>query len=378
MNFNEINTSEMRPVRVLHVLPSLSVANGMLSVVENYQKHLDPAKARFDYLYFSHAPFTREASIARRGIRSFYLPFKGSKRPFRDIDIFFAQHEGEWDILHCHPVFTPQLYACAAKRHGIKHVVAHSHSTRFSDKASSAKRNKTLSHFLGFFATDYIACADDARILLGRHGKDAYIMRNAIEPCRFAFNATDRAVVRAELGVQDDVLLLGGVGRLAEQKNQQFMLVLLLGLVERGVNCKLAIAGNGDKEAFLRQRAKELGVENRFMLLGSRDDVNRLYSAFDVFLLTSLFEGLPVSAVEAQTAGLPCLLSDAITRDVDFGGCRFLPLDDENPWLEALVSIKNPICAERADGTRLAREAGFDIDIEARKLEDHYREIMER
>lgn len=364
------------PIRVLHALSSLAVRNGMLSVVESYHKHLDPDEVTFDYMYFYDLPDNRKEEIEASGSRTFFLPFKDLKRPLRAIESFFAEYEGEWDVLHCHPPFTPQLYARAAKRHGIKRVVAHSHSTKFSDKPLSAARNWTLSRLIGFFATDYVVCSDAARVLLGRHGKNGFLLRNAIECDRFAFDSTARASARAELEVPDGTLILGSVGRLAEEKSQQCMLIILRAMKERGVSCKLAIAGSGPKEQFLRERAVELGVANDFLLLGNRSDTPRLYSAFDVFLLTSLFEGLPISLIEAQTSGLPCLVSDAVTTEANIVNTRYLSIKaTPSVWVDAALAGWEG-GTDRAAACEAVGAAGYDVSVETSRLAGFYRSIL--
>lgn len=367
------------PIRVLHVLPSMSLRGGMMRVVMNYNHFIDRNAVHFDYLYFAPPDdFVKEAEAL--GSRSWQVGFSPRPGGLSRVHAFFAGHAGEFDILHCHPIFAAQVMGAAAKRNGCKCVIAHSHSTQFSDKPVSVVRNRLLSHFVGLFATDYVACSEAARVLLGRHGKDAFVLHNAIDCSAFAFDPEARAQTRAELGVGEDAVLLGSIGRLAEQKNQQYMPVILRGLLDRGVDCYLAIAGDGNKKAKIEEKALELGVADRLMLLGSRSDASRLYAAFDVFLLTSLFEGLPVSAVEAQVSGLPCLLSDTITREVAFGDCRFLPLGDDDAWVDAVIDAASclPGSAKRAQGPTLASAAGYDIRAEAVNLERFYRSILER
>lgn len=376
MNTGE-NRSETSPIRVLHVHSSLAVRNGMLSVIENYRRFLDNEKVHFDYLYFFDLPDNRKEEIEAAGCRTFYLPFQNSKRPFREVEEFFAKHNGEFDILHCHPPFAPQVFARAAKRHGIKRIIAHSHSTKFSDKRMSAARNWALSRIVGFFATDYIACTDEARVLLGRHGKDAFILRNAIDCERFAFDADARKIVRADIGVGEGELLLGSVGRLAPEKNQAFMIDVLSELKQRGVSCKLAIAGSGNCDEQLRSRGRALDVDGDVVLLGNRADTPRLYSAYDVFLLTSTFEGMPVSAIEAQASGLPCLLSDVITEEAAIGCVRYAPLDEgAKLWADLVLSIYGRRMEPSTAKAQIIA-ASFDVRSEAKKLLDYYSSIID-
>lgn len=372
--------SDSAPIRVLHVLSSLSVRNGMLSVVESYHKYLDPSKVVFDYVYFFDLPDNRKKEIESCGSRTFFLPFQEARNPFACIDRFFLEHAGEFDVLHCHPPFAPQLFGKAARRHGVKGVIAHSHSTRFSDKHFSALRNRVLSQFLGFFATDYMTCSDAARVLLGRHGADAFLLRNAIECDRFAFDSSVRSATRENLGVDDGCILLGSVGRLAPEKNQSFMIDVLAELYSRGCECMLAIAGSGDLEAALRVHASEKGVSSRVLLLGNRTDTPALYAAFDVYLLTSLFEGLPISLIEAQASGLPCLVSDAITDEAFIANVRSMALNEgPGAWADAAIAIRQEAekaASKRSQAADLVKQSHYDVAQETFRLEGFYFDIV--
>lgn len=356
-------------MRVLHVLSSLNRGAGMPRVVYNYQLHLDSEQVAFDYLYFSEMPDTLSAEVEELDSRTWHVPVgKGL------ID-FFTEHKGEFDIVHCHPIFASQLVGWPARLNGAKAVVQHSHSTRYSDKISSAKRNAFLARFMGLFATDYVACSDGARALLRRHGKDAYLMRNAIDPDDFAFSLEGRARVRAELGAGNGTLVLGTLGRCSQEKNQTFLLDVAEALGARGVDYKVAIAGDGPLRSELEEQISQRGLADKVAALGSRGDARDLYSAFDCFALPSLFEGLPVSAVEAQATGLPCILSETITTDVAFGRVDFLSLGNAEAWASAALAAFGE--REPVEQGLLVR-SGFDINVEAKRLVEYYREIASR
>lgn len=369
------STNSMNQIRVLHVLPSMSMRGGMLSVVMNYHHAIDRDAVAFDYLYLRE-PDDRVEEARSLGARVWHVPFAPKPGGFQDTHAFFREHSGEFDIVHCHPIFAPQVVGNAAKRAGAKCVIAHSHATKFSDKPAAARRNRAVSRFVGLFATDYMACSDAARVLLGRHGKDAYIMHNAIDCDRFAFDPVAREEVRGEFGIHEGTFLLGTLGRLEPQKNQLFLPSVMATLRERGADCRLVIAGTGSLRDAILSKVEDLGVSDRIMLIGDRSDAPRLYSAFDAFLLPSLFEGLPVSAVEAQVSGLPCLLADTVTSEVAFGPCRFLPNNDACAWAESVCQLN--AVTDRSRGPELARAAGFDIRVEAQRLAQHYCEILGR
>lgn len=362
---NKVPTN--RPIRVLHVLPSLSRGGGMIRVPYNYQLHIDSKQVAFDYLYFFEMPDALSTEIEGLGSRTWHVP-----AGIELVD-FFREHKGEFDIVHCHPIFASQLVGWPARLNGAKAVIQHSHSTRYSDKSSSAKRNAFFARFMGLFATDYVACSDGARTLLRRHGKDAYLMRNAIDPDDFAFSPEGRAHVRTELGAGKSTLVLGTLGRCSQEKNQAFLLDIADALDARGVDYRVVIAGDGPLRGELEEQISQRRLAGKVVALGSRSDTRDLYSGFDCFVLPSLFEGVPVSAVEAQAAGLPCLLSDTISPDVAFGKVDFLSLDDAESWATSALAL----FGERGPAEQgLLAHSGFDINIEAAKLADYYREIV--
>ena len=366
-----------KPIRVLHVLPSLAVRGGMVNVVENYRKHLNPNEVHFDYVYLYDLPDNCIEEAEQAGTRTFYLPIQNRSSILKAIESFFCDHDGEFDILHCHPPYTPQIFGRAAKRHGVRRIIAHSHSTKYSDNRLNAVRNWSLAKFLGFFATDYIACSEDARVLLGSHGGKALILHNAIDCEKFLFSAEDREVVRNELGISEGVFLLGSIGRLSPEKNQGFMIDILYELKNRGVDCKLAIAGSGKCEESLIDKSNKLGLNHDFLLLGNRTDTPRLYSAFDAFLLTSTFEGVPLTAIEAQSCGAPCFLSDVISHEVGIVNVEFLPVSKHaNVWADEILSSR-PKGVDVLKANSAIINSPFNINTAADSLLSFYRRILD-
>lgn len=371
--------SRFRPVRVLHFLSSLHVGSGMMHAVLNYQHHIDSNRVQFDYLYMNDYEPSLKKEVEALGSKCFYVPFRGAGLPGSCQRDFFREHAGEWDVLHCHPIFGAEMLGWAARRNGIPHVIAHSHSTRFSDKAASAKRNRLITHTIGLFATDYVACSDAARALLLGHGKDAYIMRNAADCDAFSFDAVSRDAIRQELGVGDRTMLLGHLGRLSPEKNQDFLLQVANELLNRKYDFKLAIAGSGALRDQLKKKATEMGLSDVISFLGSRPDASSLYSGFDCFLLPSIFEGLPVSAVEAQISGLPCFISNTVASEALFGPGEMLPID-QGPklWADAIENLQIASETKRREGPLRASMAGYDISLEARKLMTYYEGMVGR
>ena len=198
----------------------------------------------------------------------------------------------------------------------------------------------------------------------------ALVLPNAVDTSRFAYDPQIRREVRAELGVENS-FVIGMVGRLSEEKNNSYGLELMPRILQEIPNAVLVVAGNGPDEEKFRTRIRELHLENAVMQLGRRADVERLYQAFDVYILPSFTEGFPVAAVEAMSGGLPALLSDAITQELEFGtAVTYLPLSDPNAWVQAVKRWQQ-------DEGRQQRQCepmqhGLDIRSAVQKLEAVY------
>lgn len=198
---------------------------------------------------------------------------------------------------------------------------------------------------------------------------------NAIELDKFRFDPTVRRETREELGIAEDTFLIGHVGRFMPQKNQAFLIDVLADLLPNRPNTMLAFVGDGPDRADVQQHAEELGVADYVLFLGQRSDVNRLYQAFDVFCLPSRYEGLCLVGVEAQRAGLLCLFSDAITREVDATNTsRFMPIDSHKEWSSIISTLR---LGMRIDPPEKAF-INFDICQNARRLTSLYEELLKK
>ena len=196
------------------------------------------------------------------------------------------------------------------------------------------------------------------------------VIPNAVDTHRFAFIEQVRREVRQELNLGDS-FVIGMVGRLSEEKNPGYGVELMPLLLEQLPDAVLVMAGNGPQEEKLRLRIQELGLEKRVRLLGRRADVDRLYQAFDIYLLPSFTEGFPVAAVEAMASGLPVLLSDVITRELDFGSAvAYLPLAKPECWIREILNWRED--SDRTVRQKEPKDNGLDICSAAKQLEQIY------
>ncbi len=195
---------------------------------------------------------------------------------------------------------------------------------------------------------------------------EVHYLRNALDLDVYAFSSERRAAVRAELGIDGDALVVGHIGRFAPQKNHGFLIEVFSGLLEARPDARLVLVGKGELECEVRSKAEALGVLGNIVFTGVRPDVPALLSAFDVLALPSLYEGMPNVVIEAQAAGLACVVSDAVTRQADVAGLvEFLPIDDVDAWAKALGSAAR---TERPETKGAMSAAGYDIVSEAKKF----------
>lgn len=230
---------------------------------------------------------------------------------------------------------------------------------------------------------DYLfACSDKAgKWLYGEKATKQANYRmipNGVNLKRFAFCEEKRQQMRQELGIAKDTFVLGHIGRITAPKNHQFLAELFAEYHKENPNSRLLLIGNGELFETVQQQCVQLGISDAVIMVGSKTNTEDYYQAMDVFVFPSLWEGLPVSVVEAQANGLPCLLSDVITHDVDLTDqVKYLSLTDKKAWLREVADIqRKPRIATTAEN--MVRLQPFDATVVAKQLQSFYLEQDER
>ena len=172
--------------------------------------------------------------------------------------------------------------------------------------------------------------------------RDVYVLHNAVDIAAYFKNPQKREAYRSEFGIFEDTMVIGHVGRFFEPKNHGFIIDVFAALHQKCKNSHLVLVGDGELKEKIESKVKELSLENSVSFLGNRMDIAELLSAFDVFLFPSLWEGLPLTLIEAQAAGLPCFVSDTVTRAIDCSNIMtYLPLDiGAQTWADTILSYK--------------------------------------
>lgn len=358
-------------MRILHFVPDIGVANGVMSVVLNYFRAM-PEDIKFDIMYFKECERDRRAEIEALGGRVFRINTPGIKSfVSSELDGFFEEHKGEYAAVHIHAPYMTCLIAPKAKKHGIKKVAAHCHSTLFSLNPDNLRRNQLLNVPTRFLADKLFACGREA----GRYwyGKDSRftVLPNAIDCASYAFSSEKRSAARDEFGIDSDTLVVGHVGVTSPPlKNHPYLLRVFAEIKEEHPDAVLLMAGAEETDE-LKELAEGLGISESAHFLGRRSDISQLLSAMDVFIFPSFREGLPVSVVEAQAAGLPVLMSDTVTDEVCITDHIKRLSIDANPkvWAKEIETMPDDL---RAAAFEKVRDCGWDINKCAKTLVEFY------
>ena len=287
--------------------------------------------------------------------------------------------EKSFDAIHIHGVCDFDVLRLA-KKEGIRNRIVHSHNAvatlHYDSFLYRVLRNLYRNIMYRLFVTEKWACGIEAgKSMWGEKAVNSgsvRIITNAIETECYRFNQDMRAIKRSILGIDSDCKVLGTVGRLTKQKNHAFMIDVFKQFVMSEPNARLVLIGEGELKTELENKALELGISNKVIFLGNRSDVCDLLNIFDLFVLTSFFEGLPVVMIEAQANGLPCLVSNEITKEADLlPNNQYLSLSDSaKAWSNKAITLIN---AGRDDcAMKILTERGYDIKSAAMHLKDIY------
>lgn len=320
--------------KTLLVCTSYMGLSGITSVIRNYLS-VPCGNVRFDFVFCASADEEISRFFAAAG-RIFIPPVSRQKRPLSYCRwLTRLLRENRYDAVHVHGNSGTMFFDIhAAKKADIPIRIAHSHSTGCTFRTA----HRILKPFLNRELTHAVACSDLAGKWL--FTKPFTVLPNGIDTERFRFSEKTRAETRCALGLPEDAFVIGHVGTFSPVKNQKFLVEAFARVRQKRQNAVLLLIGDGSCRAEAEALAASLGMGNAVLLPGNRTDVERLYCAMDLFALPSLFEGLPVTLVEAQTSGLPCVVSDAVTREADLtGNMVFLPIGEKNTelWADALA-----------------------------------------
>ncbi|ODG91991.1 glycosyl transferase family 1 [Gottfriedia luciferensis] len=361
------------PLRILHTVVNMN-RGGAETLIMNLYRNIDRTKIQFDFLTCKEGAYDSEI-IAMGGKihRIPYITDVGHIGYIRKLDKFFRLNPN-YKIVHSHMDKMSGLVLRAAKKANIPTRIAHSHNTKSEGGLASQVYKWYAGKYIEPNATHLFACSESAsRWLFTKRSSESLILKNGIESERFQFSLNLRKQIRDQLDISDKAFVLGHIGRFNQQKNHLFLLEIFASLLKEMPSAVLILVGGGSLQAKIESKIKELQIEKNVKLLGIRDDIYKLLQAMDVFVFPSLHEGLPVTLIEAQGAGLTCIISDTITTEVDMGMglIQYCSLNDSEKWVEKILKEAKRNFKRGNAGSALIQK-GYDIRITAENTQKTY------
>lgn len=331
--------------KILQVVAHL-MQNGTEAFIMNLFRNINHQDFHFDFLIFSDSKDGYYNEIIASGSNIFSLPprKKGIINYYRQLDNFFSTKAKDYDAIHLHvssfSSIAPLLYA---KKYGIKKRIFHSHSSN-----CIGLHNKIFHYFNKFYVksigTHFLACSEQAK--KWAYGglsifPKAQIIANGIDIDIFSYKKNIRKIERDRLSLGHS-LVIGHVGTFNPIKNHIFLLSIFKEVIRLHPDSVLLLIGDGPLMEEMKQKAIDFNISNKVIFIGKRTDVYNLMQAIDIFVMPSLYEGLPFSLIEAQTANLPVIASEGISKEVKISNnFKFLPLGNSRQWAEEILNFKN-------------------------------------
>lgn len=373
----------MEPIRILHVV-GLMNRGGAETLIMNLYRNIDRSKIQFDFLTHHSCKGAYDDEIKELGGRIYNVPYGIKTFHFgyiKSLNEFFKSHK-EYKIVHSHMINTSGIICKVAKSNGVQVRIAHSHI------AAPKHSLLQLVYFRWYaknlipkYCNNFFACSEKAadylypKYILKDNLK---ILKNSVDIDKFLPDAEKKKKVRHSLNI-DNKLVLGHVGRFETQKNHSFLIDVFARLKTEIPNSILLLVGGGalgneGLKPEIEEKVRQLKLEEDVKFLGVRSDINEIMNAMDIFVFPSLYEGLPVTLVEAQATGLPCLIADTITKEIDLENSRveFLPLNNVNIWVDRIKEMKNIKKTTIESCKESIVSNGYDIKRTSKLIEEFY------
>lgn len=287
--------------------------------------------------------------------------------------LFWICKSGHYDAIHVHGNSASMVVELlVAWMCGVKGRIAHCHTS----KCEHQKMHRLLLPMFSRLYTKALACSKEAgEWIFGQN--NFLILNNALDVQRYTFSQERRIQCRREFGIGEDEILFGHVGYFNETKNQEFLLEFMKKLIPH-MKTKLLLVGDGKTRLKVEEKTKQLGLEDRVLFAGVRNDIAAILQGMDIFLFPSKWEGLGIALLEAQLTGMPCIASENVPKATNLAAnVTYLPIDSVDDWVNCVLSLDrlNDVADRSSSSEATALEAekrGFSLDAEANKLTKLY------
>ncbi len=352
-------------IRVLQVTGSLRIG-GLENVAMNLFRYCNRQKYAMDFLVYGDAVEPMEAEVEALGGRVFHVPYphEGVANYVRAMKCVMKEN-GPYDVVHAHSLFNSGFVMKAAYEMKIPIRISHGHSDRRNTKVIFLRDlyNRYMRYLINRYTTQKFACSEGAgKYLYGKsHNDSVYIMRNGVDVDKFRFNSEKRLTIKKEFG-WEDCKIIGHIGRLSEVKNQKKIINIFAEAYKKDNSLRLLIVGDGELKESLQHQINSLELTDVAVLAGARNDTGALFSAFDVYVMPSFYEGVSISLIEAQVSGVHCLVSsNAASIETRLTNCLNIMelVDSDEEWSKRVVSLANKEHVMYTEGKII--EQGYDI-----------------
>jgi len=359
------------PIRILHIVTYMG-RGGLETMIMNYYRHMDRSRVQFDFLVHRDFRADYDDEIEALGGRIYRISRQNpwSRSYLGELDRFFQGHP-EYQIVHVHQDCLSSVALKAAKKNGVPVRIGHSHSSS-QDKNLKYPIKLFYKRFIPAYATLLFACGREAGEWMF-DGAPFRVLNNAIDTRAYTFDPDKRSWIRQTLGIGVDAFVVGHVGRFHAVKNHSFLLEVFRQLHHRNPNSVLLLVGDGDLREQMEKKAEAMGIFDAVVFTGIRSDVPDLMQAMDCFVFPSLYEGIGIVVLEAQAAGLTCVVSDSVPAECAKTHLvtRISLKESAEIWAERVLEQGGKV---RIDTYNEFVQAGYDITQCAKWLQNFYLE----
>lgn len=365
-------------IKILQVIGNMN-RGGAETFLMNVLRNINREKFEFVFLCYKSDRCDYEKEIYDLGGRIVWIEQPSQYRIIRNVNnIIKVIKDEKIDVVHAHTYYNSCYAIIAAKMCKIRMRITHSHNTKSDVDVPIIKRMyfKISKYIINKFSTDKYACGEEA-------GKALFygefkIIENGIEIEKFVYSEKTALEKRKEQNISEDATVIGHVGRFDKVKNHSFLIDIFCEFLKLNSNSILLLVGDGVLKNAMIEKTRKLGIKNKVIFLGIRSDVNELYNVMDLFVFPSIFEGLPVTLIEAQTNGLRALISKSISEDANITGTiEFIDLkEDKSKWANKIYEASQN--TKRIDTIDIIKNSKYDIKKNVRQIEEYYYNISER
>lgn len=351
---------------------------GISSMLLNYYRYMDRSKVHFDFVSSFKIGYNGY-ELEKLGSKFYYIEMKskGLLNHIKRLDSLLK--EEHFDAIHVHSNHTSYVDLAVAWKNHIKIRIAHGHNAVKSKLPLKSRLSRRVGIILiKVFSTKRLACSVDSAIYtFGKHSlkeKSLEILPNAIDVEKYRYNPIMRLKYRKDLGIEKDTVVIGCVGRMSKEKNHNFLITLMPSLIEKMPDIRLVLIGDGSERGLLEELSRELNVEDNVIFTGESTKVNELLNLLDVFVLPSINEGLGIVAIEAAASGLPIIMSDNVSSDLQFlPNSMYISLENKEEWVRQIVKIgTEKKRVHFAEARKILIEHGYEIKSGTKTLESIY------